>query len=54
MGRLLLLLLVVIGVPVFMRAYRRRLDVLEGPWIVGEPDKTRNLEARPAPVASEV
>jgi hypothetical protein len=49
MGWLLFLLLVVISVPVFMWAYRLRLDVLKGPWIIGEivQDRTRDLEAKP-------
>jgi hypothetical protein len=55
MGWLLFLLLVVISIPVFMSAYRRRLDVLGGPWIIGEivQDRTRDLEARPAPVVPD-
>ncbi len=36
MGWFLFLLLIVIGVPVFMRVYERRLDVLTGPWIANE------------------
>jgi hypothetical protein len=36
MASFLVLLLVVIGVSVFASAYRRRLDVLTGPWIVDE------------------
>jgi hypothetical protein len=33
MGSLLFLILLVASIPVFMWAYRRRLDALEGPWI---------------------
>jgi len=33
---LLVLLIVVVGVPVFTWAYRRHLDVLTGPWISGD------------------
>jgi hypothetical protein len=29
-------LLILIGVPVFMWTYRRRLDALSGPWIAEE------------------
>jgi hypothetical protein len=36
MGWFLILSLPVIGVPVFMWAYRRHLDVLTGPWIANE------------------
>jgi hypothetical protein len=36
MGWVLFLLLIVIGVPVFLRAYRRHLDALTGPWIANE------------------
>jgi hypothetical protein len=41
----LFLLLIVIGVPVFMWGYRRRLDVLGGPWIIDEivQDRARKL-----------
>jgi hypothetical protein len=44
MGWFLILILIVIIVAIFMSAYRRRLDVLEGPWIVGEivQDRTRD------------
>jgi len=35
-GCLLILLVVVIGVPIFTWAYRRHLDVLTGPWISGD------------------
>lgn len=33
---LLVLLFPVIGIPIFTWAYRRRLDVLTGPWIADE------------------
>jgi hypothetical protein len=36
MGWLFFLLWFLAGVPLFMRAYRQRLDVLEGPWIFKE------------------
>jgi hypothetical protein len=36
MGWFLFLFLIAIGVPVFMRVYGRRLDVLTGPWIANE------------------
>ena len=39
MGWFLILLLIAIGVPVFLWAYRRRLDVLTGPWIVSETSR---------------
>jgi hypothetical protein len=31
-----ILLLIVIGIPIFAWAYRRHLDVLTGPWIANE------------------
>jgi hypothetical protein len=31
--------LIVIGVPVFLCAYRRHLDVLTGPWIASETSR---------------
>jgi hypothetical protein len=31
-----ILFLVAISVPAFLWAYRQRLDVLKGPWIMGE------------------
>jgi hypothetical protein len=36
MAWLLVLLLIAVGVSVFAWAYRRRLDVLTGPWIADE------------------
>lgn len=36
MGWFLVLPLIVIGIPWFIWAYRRRLDVLTGPWITKE------------------
>ena len=33
---LIIVLFLVIGVPVFTWAYRRRLDALTGPWIANE------------------
>ena len=36
MGWFVILLLMVIGVPLFTWAYRRRLDVLTGPWTSNE------------------
>lgn len=39
MGGFLILLLIVIGVPVLMWAYRRHLDVLTGPWIASETSR---------------
>ena len=36
MGWFLILVFFVTGIPVFMWAYRRRLDVLTGPWIANE------------------
>jgi hypothetical protein len=36
MAWLLGLIVIVIGVPIFTWAYRRRLDVLTGPWIANE------------------
>jgi hypothetical protein len=36
MGWLIILILIVVGVPLFTWAYRRRLDVLTGPWIANE------------------
>ena len=39
MGWFLILLLPVIGVPVFMWAYGRHLDVLTGPWIASETSR---------------
>jgi hypothetical protein len=36
MGWFAVLVLIVIGGPVFVWAYRRRLDVLTGPWITNE------------------
>lgn len=36
MGWLFLLLSVVVGVPVFIWAYGRRLDRLTGPWIADQ------------------
>ena len=36
MGWWIALLFIVIGVPLFLWAYRRRLDVLTGPWIANE------------------
>jgi len=53
---LLLPFLVVIGAPVFMRAYRRRLEVLKSPWIIGETVRRENkdVDTRAAPAASEI
>jgi len=39
MGWFVILLLIVVGVPVFTWAYRRRLDVLTGPWITNETSR---------------
>jgi hypothetical protein len=39
MGWLLILLLLVIGLPIFLWVYRRRLDVLAGPWIINETSR---------------
>jgi hypothetical protein len=39
MGWFLILVLIVIGVPVFTWAYRRHLDVLTGPWIANESSR---------------
>jgi hypothetical protein len=36
---LISLLIVVVGVPTFTWAFRRRLDVLTGPWIVNETSR---------------
>jgi hypothetical protein len=36
MGWFLVLILIVVGIPIFTWAYRRRLDVLTGPWIVND------------------
>jgi len=36
MGWLVVLLSLVLAATAFMRAFRRRLDVLAGPWIAGE------------------
>lgn len=36
MGWLLLFLLLVVGIPVFMWAYGRHLNILTGPWIATE------------------
>jgi hypothetical protein len=33
---LVMLPLIILGVPAFMRAYQRRLDALTGPWIANE------------------
>jgi hypothetical protein len=53
MGWLLFLLPVAIGVPFFMWSYRRRLDVLKGPWIIGESAQD-STKAGHAPAASVV
>jgi hypothetical protein len=39
MSWFVILLLIVIGVPVFTWAYRRHLDVLIGPWIASEKSR---------------
>lgn len=39
MGWFLILFLIVIGVPIFMGAYERHLDVLTGPWIANETSR---------------
>jgi len=36
MGWLFVLLAIVVGIPVFIWAYRRRLDGLTGPWIANQ------------------
>jgi hypothetical protein len=36
MGWWIVLLVVAVGVPLFLWAYRRRLDALTGPWIANE------------------
>jgi len=39
MGWFVILLLIVVSVPVFTWAFRRRLDALTGPWITNETSR---------------